>query len=143
MFFYLFFLKKMHLNNNEEQTTTVRSQFFKNVAQRKKGKKQNVTPTFCPNMIYDSAGELHVMIQHVDQGFVQQRTIQKYCSETENRQQCRSITPQLHIVHSGIQAVAARPVRSLHHSSNHPGTLYNMQRKYAVLSDTFYSLLLS
>lgn len=93
-------------------------------------------------MIYDSAGELHVMIQHVDQGFVQQYVIPKYCSETENRQQCRSITPQLHIVHSGILP-AATDFTLTTSQRNHPVTLYNMQQKYAFQSDTFYSLLLS
>lgn len=107
------------------------------------GKKtQNITSTFHRNMIYDSAGELHVMIQHVDQGFVQHYVIQKYCSETENRQQCRSITPQLHIVHSGIQP-AATGFTLTTSRQNHPVTLCNSQQKYAFHSDSLYSLLLS
>lgn len=79
-------------------------------------------------MIYDSAGELHVMIQHVDQGFVQGCVIQKYCSETENRQQCRSITPELHIVHSGIRPAATACTLTTS-QQNHPATVYNMQQK--------------
>lgn len=46
------------------------------------------------------------MIERVDQGLLPQCAIQKYCAETENRQQCRSITPHLHIVHSGILPAA-------------------------------------
>lgn len=73
-------------------------------------------------MIYESTGELHVMIQQVDQGFVQQRVIQKYCSETENRQQCRSITQQLHIVHSGIPPADTAGTFTTSRQ-NHPATL--------------------
>ena len=95
-------------------------------------------------MIYDSAGELHVMIQHVDQAVVRQRAIQKYCSGTENRQQCRSITPQLHIVHSGVLPSGYGPYPPLHHDQITPLTLYDMlQKKYAFQPDTLYSLLLS
>lgn len=81
-------------------------------------------------MIYDLAGELHVMIRHVDQGFAQQCVIQKYCSETENRQQCRSITPHLHIVHSGILP-AATDFTLTTSQQNHPVGLYNVRQKYA------------
>lgn len=98
-------LKRLHLNNNEGEMTTAKESNLKNISVEKpEGKKnpKNITSSFHPNMIYDSAGELHVMIQHVDQALVRQRVIQKYCSGTENRQQCRSITPQLHIVHSGV-----------------------------------------
>lgn len=94
-------------------------------------------------VIYDSAGELHVMIQHVDQRLVQQCVIQKYCSETEKRQQRRSITPQLHVVHSGILPSATAYTPHYITAKSPPATLYNRQEKYAFLSDTLYSLLLS
>lgn len=70
------------------------------------------------------------MIQRVYQGFVQQCMIQRYCSETDNRQHCRSITPELHIVQSGIlpAAMTYTPTTS---QLNHPVILYNMQQTYA------------
>lgn len=84
-------------------------------------------------MIYDRAGKLHVMIQHVDQGFVQRCVIQKYCGETRNRQQYRSITLQLHIVHSGIQPEATACTLTTS-QPNHLTTRCNVHPKYALQS---------
>lgn len=105
---------------------------------RSETKAKNITSTFHPNVIYDSAGELHVMIQHVDQGFVQQCVIQKYCSETEKRQQRRSITPRLHIVHSGIlrAATASTPTTS---QQNHPPPLSMTCNKNMHSSQTHFT----
>lgn len=59
--------------------------------QRERGKKKkSATAHLRTNMIYDLAGELHVMIERVDQGVC---AIQKDCGEAENRQRCRSIAP--------------------------------------------------
>lgn len=91
-----------------------------------------------PNMIYDLAGELHVMIQHVDQGLAPQYMIQKYCSETKIRQQCRSITPHLHIVHSGILPPATDFVLTTS-QQNHPVCLYNERGKYAHIKSIHFT----
>ncbi len=93
-------------------------------------------------MIDDSAGELHVIIWHVDQGFLQRFVIQKYCSETENRQQCRSITQQLHIVHSGILP-AATDFTLTTSRRNHLVASTTFNKNNAFQSDTLYSLLFS
>ena len=73
-------------------------------------------------MIYDSEVELHVMIQHADQGFVSQRLLQKYCSQTRNRQERRSITAELCLAlsrRSTFKPVAAAPPPSLHILEKH------------------------
>lgn len=121
--------------------TKARSHIFK--MWRSETKAKNITPVFLRNVICDSGGKLDVMIQHVDQGLEQQRLIQKYCSETENRQQCRSIAPQLHIVHYVIlPSVTACTLATS--QQNHPLPLSTTcSPNYAFQSDTLYSLLLS
>lgn len=86
-----------------------------------------------PNVIYDSAGKLHVMIHHVDQVFVQQCMIQKYCSETQNRQQCRSITLQLHNVHPGILPVATAFSLAKSQIENQLAILWNNATEMCIL----------
>lgn len=142
-YFSTFPFKRMHMNNNEGEKWRQRGVKFRNVVQGNKRKKEekNITSPY-PNMIYDSAGELHVMIQHVDQGFVQRCVIQKYCSEAENRQRCRSITPELRIVHSGILPEATAHIPPRHHSKI-PPPLSTTQQKYAFDSDKLDLVLLS
>jgi len=74
-YFSTFYLKGMHLNGNEEGMTTPDSE---GTAEKQKGKTKKLHPSFYPNMTYDLAAKLHVMILHVGLGFVQQHVIQKY-----------------------------------------------------------------
>lgn len=89
-------------------------------------------------MIYDSTAELHVMIQHVDQGLARQRVFQKYCSETETRQQRGSITAELHIVHSGIAPAATACYLTTSQQNNPAALLHATENRIPLPMQTYY-----
>lgn len=78
----LFFLEiktrkraKNDLNSNEAEMRGVAWKNWNTKGEGRGGKKKSTTAHLRPNMIYDLAGELHVMIERVDQGFVRSRKI--------------------------------------------------------------------
>lgn len=85
---------KNDLNSNEAEMTAARCcvEELEHKGRGKGVRGGSATAHLRPNMIYDLAGELHVMIERVDQGVC---AIQKDCGEAENRQRCRSIAPHL------------------------------------------------
>lgn len=115
---------------------------YKNLCKHDKSTK-NSTSIFLRNVIDDSAGELHVMLQHVDQGLEQQCLIQKDCSETKNRQQRRSITPPLHVVRSGIPPTVTACNLTTSQQKPAATSLRNVQTKPAFKADALLSLSLS
>lgn len=92
----------------------------------------------CPNMIYDLAGELHVMIERVDQGFVRSRNIAARPRIDSDADRLLH-TSTLCILPLYPAAMSFSP--PLHHSRNHRAALDAVRREFIPLK--VYLLLLS